>query len=567
MKKLLIAILMPVLLLPGIAKAADTNGDVGEQFRVVHPEIWSAGVLIDDSADIKRQWVGLQAFTGTAPNNTGLISSIQACDSFGSRGCEKEKFFNYEALLPFCTSESSANCVSDLIATGLDGIAHKAIFVEDFPGKTKYSFVGDPSADLPDSGSNFIVSIPDLPHSKGDKYLVAAQLTGHKQGANSRFELSSFRTGIYAVTIIDGRYKVPFSALDLSHFPNATIGNTAADNSGWDYSDSTLPKCAQMSETRCALAWPLPLNVNFEMTFRMKVEIQGWLHGRLAEANAAIKVLPNGMSAITISGKPVVVPIVFKFFPRSAIPTVITDYYKKDGNQLDFDYNYSNGAGQISTVRGLSQFSSREFPEAIIWYQAMSDTAPYAATAWSFRSIQSGELGNTCGTGDTKLKGLVSTNSNMYVSAPPTFNKADQSLDYKVTSPHFLPDGSVFKGNYNLVINSDFARCIYGFTQAPISATVAVLSADGSSQVATTVLTEKNGWLRLSASNFTFSAPTIRVLLTQEAKPTPEPEMTTQAAPKAPVKKVTITCAKGKLKKKLTASNPKCPAGYKKVAK
>jgi hypothetical protein len=128
-----------------------------------------------------------------------------------------------------------------------------------------------------------------------------------------------------------------------------------------------------------------------------------------------------------------------------------------------------------------------------------------------------------------------------------------------------LPDGSVFKGNYNLVINSDFARCIYGFTQAPISATVAVLSADGSSQVATTVLNEKNGWLRLSASNFTFSAPTIRVLLTQEAKPTPEPEMNTQAAPKAPVKKVTTTCAKGKLKKKLTASNPKCPAGYKKV--
>jgi hypothetical protein len=30
------------------------------------------------------------------------------------------------------------------------------------------------------------------------------------------------------------------------------------------------------------------------------------------------------------------------------------------------------------------------------------------------------------------------------------------------------------------------------------------------------------------------------------------------------VKKTTITCVKGKLTKKVTAVNPKCPAGYKK---
>lgn len=566
MKKVLIALLLPVLLLPNIASAADASKEPGEQFRVVHSDIWSAGVLIDDSADLKKQWVGLQAFTGTGPNNTGQISSIKACDSYGSAGCESDKFFHYQALLPYCPNNDSANCVSDVVATGPDGRPHKAIYVEDFPGKTKYSFVGNPAVDLPDSGSNFIVSIPDMPHSNGDKYLIASQITGSKPGVDRKFTLNQFRTGIYAVTSVEGKYQVPFSSTKITSFPNPYIGNSAGDNSGWDYSINALPKCAQLSETRCALAWPLPLDVNFEMTLRMKIAITGWLHGRLQDASASIDKNSNGSETIRISGKPVIVPIVYKSFPRSDMPKVVTDFYKKDANQLQFDYNFATPTGQNSTYRALNQYSPDEFPEAIMWYQALSDTAPYSSTAWSFRSIQSGQLGSGCSTNSAGLTGLVSTNSNMYVAQPPVFNKAEQSLDYKITSPHFLPDGSVFKGNYNLVINSDFARCIYGFSKAPVSATVSILSSDGSSQVATTVLNEKDGWIRLSASNFTFSSPTVRVMLTQEAAQLPTPEMTTQASPQLPAKKITITCIMGKVKKKITSSKPKCPTGFKKVA-
>jgi hypothetical protein len=36
------------------------------------------------------------------------------------------------------------------------------------------------------------------------------------------------------------------------------------------------------------------------------------------------------------------------------------------------------------------------------------------------------------------------------------------------------------------------------------------------------------------------------------------------AAPMPVAKKTTITCVKGKTTKKVTAVNPKCPAGYKK---
>jgi hypothetical protein len=53
--------------------------------------------------------------------------------------------------------------------------------------------------------------------------------------------------------------------------------------------------------------------------------------------------------------------------------------------------------------------------------------------------------------------------------------------------------------------------------------------------------------------------PTLAVTATPTATPT-----ATSTATKAAVKATTITCIKGKLTKKVTAVNPKCPTGYKK---
>jgi hypothetical protein len=73
----------------------------------------------------------------------------------------------------------------------------------------------------------------------------------------------------------------------------------------------------------------------------------------------------------------------------------------------------------------------------------------------------------------------------------------------------------------------------------------------------------------MTAGGFTFSTPSIKVKLSQEAAtPTPSatPTPTASATPtaKPAVKKVTITCVKGKTSKKITAIKPTCPTGYKK---
>jgi hypothetical protein len=116
-------------------------------------------------------------------------------------------------------------------------------------------------------------------------------------------------------------------------------------------------------------------------------------------------------------------------------------------------------------------------------------------------------------------------------------------------------------------MRADVARCVYGFSSAPIRAEISITSGDGSTQeIASELVSEKDGWISLSAKNFTFSAPTLKVKLTQE-KPkevTPTPAPSASAAPvvvKAAVK--TLKCFKGKAVKTIKGAKPKCPAGYK----
>jgi hypothetical protein len=197
--------------------------------------------------------------------------------------------------------------------------------------------------------------------------------------------------------------------------------------------------------------------------------------------------------------------------------------------------------------------------------QAASDKSIAVPSAWNIRSLTKAEMtkANGCFNDGTGIKGVVTTNSTTYSEGPPSF--IDGTLKYKVASAHSNPDGSEFKGTYNLVMRSEVARCLYKFSKAPLSASIEVVSDNGQTSVSTTVFGEKNGWVELAAYNFGFSSPTVNVKLTQEAEvvaPTPTPTPSASAKPAA--KAVTITCIKGKTSKKVTAVKPKCPTGYKK---
>ena len=134
-----------------------------------------------------------------------------------------------------------------------------------------------------------------------------------------------------------------------------------------------------------------------------------------------------------------------------------------------------------------------------------------------------------------------------YEGGSPSFSNG--TLSYKVSGMHYSADGSTLaRGTYDLVMRSEVARCLYGFSSAPVSASVSITGSDQTS-IATTLVSEKDGWLKLAAYGFNFSNPVIKVKITQQPKV---------------VKKTSVICAKGKQSKTITAVNPKCPKGYKK---
>ena len=165
-----------------------------------------------------------------------------------------------------------------------------------------------------------------------------------------------------------------------------------------------------------------------------------------------------------------------------------------------------------------------------------------------------------------KIDGILATNATQYSPTPPIYLESSQELSYQLAAPHFKSSNEEFKGSYSLVVSEKLAKCIWGNSPTNASARISILNSEGTSSVVTQSLKQQTGFYYFNINGFGFSAPTIRIKLTQDALATaPTPSATPSIAAVKPVaaKKV-ISCVKGKVTKKVTGTNPKCPSGYKK---
>lgn len=560
-KRALIALVLPISLI--VMNGAYATELPGEQFVITNPSTSDryTGVNLADDNAAKNTFSALEAFTANGTTRDASILTRQTCQKIGSVGCEADKYFQYNAQLGMCNSIVKTDCVTRVFAKDNSGKEIEGIFVEYFPGDTEYSYAGNLSIGLPAGTSPFIVDFPAHPHMGGTLYLVVLWLQGARGFGKKQFTVENFSTGIFAVSKVNGNYTMARPADNAGTRPDHKLGGRQSTAGGFnmDQSASRRSSCVQTSKTACLLPWPMPLDVSFGFTAKLHEKITGWLHGRIADAQALITKSDDGDQLLTISGRPTQVPGIFAWFKKDSYPMPLKKYYAK---QDEKNVN-SNGLGwpkpgdessmgsdglPWSIMKEGFGYDEGGFAETLAWIAAVGDKAQYSQTVWSAKTI-TGQY-QQCMKGSESLSGIVSTNSTMYIGNPPTFDKKSQSLDYKVVSPHYLPNGEEFKGSYDLVIKSDVARCIYGFSSAPVSAKISILSADGSIQVATTTFNERNGWMYLVARGFTFSSPTVRVKLTQAA---------------SAQKKSTITCMRGEKAKKVTATKPACPTGWKKM--
>jgi hypothetical protein len=302
--------------------------------------------------------------------------------------------------------------------------------------------------------------------------------------------------------------------------------------------------------TESGILYNFPENVQMRAVIHMSKSAAGWFKARLNNPDISISSLNSLNSRVEITGAPVTVPAFA---------------YQRNLNELSDEEKKYTGAlkGVISVEPGTREiFDYIEMARKVV-----NDVAKYSNTYWTLTSTP-WDNRNPCLQDSTRVLGIVSTNAIGYEGASPEFK--DGFLNYRVTGIHFGPDGKTPNlGTYDLLLRSDAARCLYGFSNAPISATVSISGSDGSQNVATTVVSEKDGWLKMKATGFTFSEKNIKVKLIQEKAAgveAPKLPLPVERLPvvKKTVKKQTITCIKGKVTRKVTAIAPVCPSGFKK---
>ena len=594
-RRLVSALIVSFSLSFSITGFAFAEASPDEQFIIPAPptsDRYTAMVMNDDQSS-RNPVVYLEAKDSVNHQENERMISMEVCTKYGYLGCDSSKYMQYETILNYCDELYTHDCISEVNATNEDGTKLDVAYLQKFPLTTPTPYTGDLAANLPGGGTSFLVNIPKAPHNGGSLYLITGIMTGQKHFEDKTFQTDNFQLAIYAVSkkVAECSLPAPEYSWRSRDFIVRGRQNTMGGCSDGTLTNGQSLPCVQIDNTICLLSWPLPMDINFEVKLKLHASIKGWLHGRLAEVQANISMARDGDQIIQVSGRPTKVPGIFAAFKKTELPSEIREFYAKDSGADGNGSGWGNNSTLVdghpwNILKSINHYDENGFQEMLAWVNSVGNKATFAPTIWSIHTMNPGEEFNRCLTDDSQLNGIVTTNATMYIGGPPTFDATDKTLDYKVAAPHFLPNDEVFKGIYNLAIRSSFARCIYGFTDAPVSATVSVIGVDGKSEITTSSLTENNGWIYLRTTGFTFSSPVIRIKLNQEKVSTdatiPIPTTPKEVAPAANANvnslqtkaKVTsqtklqsITCSKGNLRKTITASKPKCPAGFKLVSR
>ena len=492
------------------------------------------------------------------------------CSGWDDPTCKVYDNLFSDLILSPCVNDADRACLESVEAKNSTGALEKLTLYGEATSQkiAAYKFKSGASVtDLP-AGGGLSVWKSSVKNSDGSDKFYAAHIllryiaTSKKSGlvAEDQIVLSDFKGQVYPVTLKPGGI--------CKEFAIATQCVNSANFSGSE---------------------------NLAVTLRMNKSLTGWIFGRMQNAEFSVAPLDDSYNKIRIGGDVTLVPELKALVAKSDISKDSKlERYLKDlftvgpvglsvPNPGLGSWNDGNiGGRQSTTYDGFlsAQTTTRLFSvnfEKFALFAAFEDQLkPFSPPAsnngrnilretnsifWNFGA--NSYIGNNkCSADKTKLHGMVVTNAPIYENGPPEFK--DGSLNYRVAGIHNNVDGSEFKGRYTYIVRSDTARCYYGFSNAPIEARVEVVSANSSNQVASVLVSEKDGFLKLQADNFTFSSPTIKMKFSQTAEAKPAtPAIATPV--EIPAKKIlSITCIKGKVTKKVSGVSPKCPSGYKK---
>ena len=464
------------------------------------------------------------------------------CDAFNTRGCnlDTDARLWVRSVLPICGS-AIENCVEGLSFVKSDGTIVEAQFDRYFKGET---FTAPTELGMPGGSRVSIWNASGVPNQGGtEQYAVNVQLKWNY--VRGTVTVDAFSASVFAIKPhLDSRFKK--SGIYYGPAFN-NVYASVTETGEYDYDGS----CVAVEVGMCGEKVEFAPNTRLRLKMKLSNKVTGWLHGRIAKPDITVTPIDNTFNQLSVGADVVDVPMMYSQYKLTEMSPTF--------RSLINDMRTGHGIFGKSLYWQYPPDTPFAFTAVTELASSVKNTATEVHSYWNVASIN-GATNQRCLSDTSKLIGFVTTNAMAYAGKAPDWN--GETLEYKVAGLHYLPDGKTLAtGTYDLAMRSEAARCLYGFTSAPISASISIVSPEGEQKVATTVLNEKNGWLYLAAYGFTFSSPTIKVKLTQEApkvEPTPTPTPT-----QSPLSLTSIKCIKGKVVKSVKGVNPKCPKGYK----
>ena len=586
---LVVALAAPSLGAPPVAAvSADfDDGYIGPD----HPEVGYFGVEFrqQDADNQIFSWVGTEGRQG--------LQDFAACRDVNG-DCERlPGEIEFTSILGPCQSATDNYCIVEVASINADGSETVGDFDSYFPDRGWNDFVGDESRGIPDGGPASLWTFPGVSHIGGDRFFVRVGVSGKK--VKSKYVLETFQATISPVSPVPQLYceedssglrKVPWldalpdderAAAELrmgsrgTCSPRITYMDEPRDGrlrgrftlgGGSGTSSQGGSDCVMRGNYQgdgiCMNRRAFPGDMRLRLVVRLGEYPKGWLHGRVADPDLTFAALKSPLKGVQISltGTTVALPVIQAGMQYTDLPKELQVAYK-DANKWrgfngrggccamsrSYGENWQNDPTQFNYHSYPAAWSEHGIDELVAWLPHLGDKATANLSSWSVRTLSEDEMegADRCLKDETKVVGIVTTNATQYSPGPPKYNSSTATLDYRVAAPHYRSGGEKFFGIYHLIMRSDIARCLYGFSKAPLNASVSVVDDEGVTTVGTRNISEKDGWIKIAAFGFGFSAPTLKVKFGQ-------------------AKAKTIVCVKGSATRTIVSPKPVCPTGFKK---
>lgn len=501
---------------------------------------------------------------------------------------------NTRLVLPPCLGDVKNDCIVSVEYSIAGEVWSKGEFIESMPLKNlswnsvnnKENFNENnqvvfakprPDQNFPAGGKTGLWRLRGAKHLKSDLYAVTVFFAGEVSDRTRPTDPATKILWNREFSIQIGTYNK-----DESNYSKTCSGYFAGANFSCEFIN--VDKFPPNSKFR--------IKANFLKT-KSILENSPWLIGHLVNTKISTISDSDGSQTLVVEGAPTISATVEAKFEKTS--SSYLTYSKAleirqklyTGDQYSFEYSYQN----FLDSQGSDNLSPVE-PGVVEAWNLIEKLAPFkyldeeeswfvnTATVWP----SGAQLLDKCSS-EKFASGLLASNAVGTNPRAPIWDPSTKELIYSVASPHLKSNGSTNIGFYELSIDQRLAQCLWGSDILQYKASISVTSLDGEKKISTINLVSRDGFITFRATGFTYSANAIRVKLSSSSNGAvlkndlPDYvfplEQTSKVLPKVAVtptssnlpkeiQKTTISCFKGKVTKKVTGINPKCPTGYKK---